>query len=102
MQTITVQQASPGSGSERYRNTLMDCDSSGPARCVNTKFLARLSSERSDFAASGMNQSMIENERFKSHIACNPCGHTDKPRLLLLIICLGKIVRSKSTPRDLT
>ena len=47
----------------------MDCDSSGPARCVNTKFLARYSSERSDFAASGMNQSIIRNEKFKIHIS---------------------------------
>ena len=69
---ITVQQANPGFGSDRYRKTLMDCDSSGPARCVNTKFLARLISERSDFAASGMNQSMIRSEKFKTHIAHNP------------------------------
>src|ERR1700731_2177629 len=68
MQIIIVQQANPGSGSDRYRNTLIDCDSSGPARCVNTKFLARFSSERSDFAASGMNQSIIRNEKFKIHI----------------------------------
>src|SRR5665647_512519 len=68
MQIITVQQANPGSGSDRYRNTLMDCDSSGPARCVNTKFLARFNSERSDFAASGMNQSMIRSRKFKIDI----------------------------------
>jgi hypothetical protein len=46
----------------------MDCDSNGPARCVNTKFLARLSSDRSDFAASGMNQSMIRRNKLKIHI----------------------------------
>src|SRR5450755_644519 len=68
MQVISVQHANPGSGSDRYRNTLMDCESSGPARCVNTKFRARLSSERSAFAASGMNQSMIWSDKFKAHI----------------------------------
>jgi hypothetical protein len=72
MQIITLQQANPGSGSDRYRNTLIDCDSSGPARCVNTKFLARLSSERSDFAELGMNQSIIRREKFKIHICCDP------------------------------
>src|SRR6476661_2851696 len=68
MQRIMVQQASPGSGSDRYRNKLIDCDRSGPARCVKTKFRARLSSERSDFAASGMNQSMIRRNKSKIHI----------------------------------
>jgi hypothetical protein len=68
MQIIIVQQAKPGSGSDRYKNTLIDCDSSGPARCVNTKFLARLSSERSDFAELGINQSIIRKAKFKIDI----------------------------------
>src|SRR3954471_9399111 len=68
MQRIIVQQANPGAGSDRYRNKLIDCDSSGPARWVNTKFLARLSSDLSDFAASGMNQSMTRRNKLKVRI----------------------------------
>src|SRR4051812_15841459 len=97
MPVITVQQANPGSGSDRYRKTAMDCDSNGPARCVNTKFRARFSSERSDFAASGMNQSIIPSEKFKTHIACNPLAVAlTEPRLLLLIICLAKSFAQKT------
>ena len=57
----------------KYRNTQIDWDSSGPLICVNTKFLARFSSDRSDFRRGG--DQPIDNpakKNSKSTFLCNP------------------------------
>ena len=96
MEMIIVQQANPGLGSDKYRNMLMDCDSSGPARCVNTKFLARLSSERSDFAASGINQSIVRSEKLKIHI----CPQSSALRRFSLGECIVTLLIIRVLRRD--